>query len=265
MNKICVFAKNKNTYFANRLREEVGERVSFFDPWSDFELPEADTYIARTTGVYGNDLDLLMMKSLPAGKVINPYQVLTRFRSKPVQYNWFDQNDFPALPWISLKDADPITVEKFFRLYPEAVVKPFVGQGGWGIEAHTWSSYKSWWKKKKGCDENYLLQPLIKGASEYRYIFIKGKDPVILKRKASSGVAANFQKEGTAETAELPAVFAEVLNSLVEKSEAIYGAIDLFDQSGSPLILELNTVPGLEQAEKVSGRNLMKDLLRTYL
>jgi glutathione synthase/RimK-type ligase-like ATP-grasp enzyme len=256
MNKFCVVAKNKETYFIKRLIEEVGE-VDLFDPWSDLVLPEAEKYIVRTTGIYGNDLDLLMINTLPSERLVNPLPILKRFRSKNTQYEWFDQLDLPCLPWMSLKGTNLVTVEKFFRLYPEVVVKPFNGQGGWGIEALKWDNFKSW-KKKKAQDEDYLIQPFIKNATEYRYFFIKGENPVVLQRHAKTGIAANFQREGEATLVTFPIDHKEVVERLIERSGALYGAIDLLIYDERLIILELNAVPGIEQLEKVSGLNVMK-------
>jgi glutathione synthase/RimK-type ligase-like ATP-grasp enzyme len=260
MNKIAVVAKNKSTYFIRRLIEEVGQDVVLFDPWSDLEFPQASKYLVRTTGVYGNDLDLLMLKAVAADKIVNPLSVLQRFRSKNSQYEWFDEKGIPHLHWIFVKGSDLITVEKFFRLYPELIVKPLRGQGGWGVEALTWDKYKSW-KKNKGQDEDYLLQPFIKNATEYRYFFMKDSAPIVLERTSKSGVAANFQREGAAKLSDLPLEFQPMMENLIQKSGANYGAVDLIVQDGRPYVLELNAVPGIEQLEKVSGQNIMKELL----
>jgi glutathione synthase/RimK-type ligase-like ATP-grasp enzyme len=261
MNKICVVAKNKDTYFVKRLIEEVGDEVVLFDPWSDFHFPSAEKYLVRSSGIYGNDLDLMFLKSVSPEKVTNPLPVLQRFRTKSSQYDWFEEREIPSLPWIHVKGTDLITIEKFFRLYPELIVKPLRGQGGWGIEALTWDLFKKW-KKKKGSDEEYLLQPFIKNAVEYRYFFLKDSRPVVLERKSKSGIAANFQRQGEAKIANLPEEFQKIVDDLIAKSGAVYGAIDMLVQDGRLFILELNAVPGIEQAEKVSGRNLMQDILK---
>jgi glutathione synthase/RimK-type ligase-like ATP-grasp enzyme len=256
MNKICVIAKNKQTYFVNRLIEEVGQSVELFDPWSDHEFPQADLYIARTTGIYHSDLDLMMMKSLKA--LYNPYEVLKRFRSKSSQFMWMEELDLPILPWISLKNVDAITAEKFTVLYPEVVVKPDIGQGGWGLEVLRRETLKSWMKKH---DSDYLLQPFIKGALELRYFFMKGMKPIVLKRMAKTGIAANFKNAGQAEISELPAEYQNDLDKLISHSGAHYGAIDLLIDHGRLYILELNSVPGIQQLEQVSGQNIIHQFL----
>lgn len=262
MNKLVIIAKNKQTYFIEKLTKEVGgDNARLFDPWIDLEMPVADHYLVRTTGVYGSELDLLMLQGLPQDRVINPLEALKNFRSKSVQYSWFDEHDFPALHWLPLQGTDLLTIERFFRLYPRVVVKPLIGQGGWGIEVLTWATFKSWWKKKKGRDESYLIQPLISGARELRYFFIKNTFNVCLERKSKSGIAANFKLQGSAIQTELPAEFQEMIDQLIEMSGALYGAIDLLIDDGRPVILELNTVPGIEQLEEVTGLNIIQKLL----
>lgn len=261
MNKLCVVAKNKETYFIKRLIEEVGQGVVLFDPWSDYELPEASVYLVRTTGVYRSELDLMLLKTLPAEKIVNNLNSLIKFRTKNHQYEWFESENLPALPWLSLKGKELITVEKFFRLYPEAVVKPLTGQGGWGVEGLSWEKFKSW-KKSLGQDDDYLLQPFIKNAIELRYFFIKGTRPIVLERKSKSGLAANFRKQGEAKLSALPIELEPMLNEVVDKSSLIYGAVDLIIKDGHPYILEVNSVPGIEQLEKVSGINVLRPLIR---
>lgn len=262
MNKLCIIAKNKNTYFVKRLIEEVGEgSVQVFDPWSDPVLPESGCYLARTTGVYKNDLDLAFIGSLPSDKVVNPYSSLKLFRSKKSQYEWFEQFNFPCLPWLYLKDLDPLTIEKFCILYPQILVKPNLGQGGWGIQVFSKDELLSWCRKqKKMGDEDYILQPYISKAVEFRYFFIKKQKPIVLQRKPGSGVAANFRQIGEAVLSDLP-FGNDLLEGLIENSGAFYGAIDLFIQDGEILILELNTAPGIEQLEQVSGKNVARMLL----
>ena len=263
MNEITVIAKNKNTYFIKRLIEELKQRVVVFDPWSDFEFPTAGTYISRTTGVYGSDLDLLILKSLPTLSVFNPHDVLKLFRSKCSQYKWFEDEGLPVLPWLSLKESDLVTVEKFFRLYPEVIVKPLIGQGGWGIEALTWDSFRTW-KKRKGKDQEYLIQPFLQNSTEYRYFFIKGAPPFILERKSKTGIVANFTRQGEAFVANLSDEWHEIMIDLIHKSGAHYGAIDFLVKDNRPYVLELNSVPGIEQLEKVTGRNVIKELIKSF-
>jgi|GEM_PF-1474763 len=262
MNKICVVAKNKETYFIKRLTEEVGQGLLMFNPWEDLEFPSADFYLSRCTGVYGSDLDLVFLKTVNS-KLINNYHSLNLFRSKKTQYEWFENETIPCLPWISLQGQDLVTVEKFFRLYPESVVKPIVGQGGWGVEKLKWDEFKAW-RKKKNSDDRYLLQPLIKEGREFRTFFIRGGKSWTLERRNPSGVAANFRNQGEASLTELPFEANLEIKRLVQLSTAHYGAIDFIIKDGVISILELNISPGVEQLEKVSGENVIRELVESF-
>lgn len=265
MNKICVVTKTKKTYFIDRLIEEVGE-VDLFDPWSDLELPVADVYLSRTTGVYQSDLDLLILKSLPQDKVINSVNSMTLFRSKSSQYYKYEENFISCLPWLPLKGMDPVMAEKFSVLYPEVLVKPDKGQGGWGIEVLKRDSLKAWLKKqKRKGDDDYVLQPFIKHAKEFRYFFIKGQSPIVLARESRSGATANFKQSGFAEVSEIPEEHKAEIEKLVNLSGAHYGAIDLLVKDNLMWVLELNIAPGIEQLEKVTGQNIIQSLVKSFL
>jgi glutathione synthase/RimK-type ligase-like ATP-grasp enzyme len=265
MNKLIVFAKNKNTYFIKRLIEEVDFGVELFDPWSDFELPRGDFYLVRTTGVYQSDLDLLILKSLPQDKISNPLATIDIFRSKKNQYLWLESHGYPILPWIDLSKTDDIQKERFFRLYPEVVSKPIFGQGGWGIELFNWDKFKGWWKRKKGKDESYLIQPYIKNAKEFRGFFIQGHPMIFLERRAQHSIAANFTQSGNAAWVEIEERYKGLLEQLARESGAFYGAIDFFIQEEQLILLELNAVPGIEQLERVTGKNIMKELCEGFI
>jgi glutathione synthase/RimK-type ligase-like ATP-grasp enzyme len=262
MNKLVVVTKNPNTYFLERLTGEVGnDALVFFNPWTDAFFPKAEKYLVRTTGVYGSDLDLLMLQSLDSRQIVNSLNSLRRFRSKSLQYSWFDDHDFPTAPWINLKGASLLTIEKFFRLFPFAVVKPDIGQGGWGVDLFNWERFKGWWKKMQGKDESYILQAFIGEATELRYFFIKDEFSLVLERKTKNGITANFKKSGEAFVSTLANEYRDIIERMIQASEAQYGAIDLLIKDGQLFILELNSVPGIEQLEKVSGENIIRLLL----
>ena len=254
-------AKNKETYFTKRLTEEVGQALLFFNPWQDFQVPEAQKYLIRTTGVYGSDLDLHILATLPAQQLINPLPSLKIFRSKLTQYEWMEERNFKVPEWINLNGVDVLNVEKFFRLFPSGLVKPHIGQGGWGIEGMNWENFKTWWKKKRGVDESFILQKFIPSALELRCFFIKGLPHIVLERRSKSNIAANFKQQGLAKLATLPYGLESIVAKLIFESGLDYGAIDLLIEGDQVYFLDINSVPGIEQLEQVSGQNIIRNLL----
>jgi glutathione synthase/RimK-type ligase-like ATP-grasp enzyme len=80
-----------------------------------------------------------------------------------------------------------------------------------------------------------------------------------------SGVTANFTQQGIATLSTLPQDYSQILEKCVQRSGAFYGAIDLLVQDGHPYVLEINSVPGIEQLEKVSGRNVIKEFVHGFM
>src|SRR5690349_8413184 len=102
MNKLSVLSENVKTYFIKRLIEEVGESLSIHDP-RESSGPFSEKILVRTTGVNRDDRDLAFLKALPLpSKIFNPLRSLEIFRSKNSQYDFFQKNHLPHLPWRDL-------------------------------------------------------------------------------------------------------------------------------------------------------------------
>ena len=136
------------------------------------------------------------------------------------------------------------------------LVKPDVGQGGWGIKIVSREQWPSWFKNQR--DMSYVVQPYLKDCLEWRVFFIQD-ELVSLKRKGA-GVAANFKQGGEAVSISLPFEIEKEVRRLIQVSGAFYGGIDILQDQKGFYFLELNAVPGIEQAEKVSNINLMSRL-----
>lgn len=249
MNKLLVVAKNPETYFIKRLIEEVGQQtIVLFNPWKDQNPQGFDRILFRSSGIYHSDADLDFVRkaSVP---VLNPLESLLRFRSKSSQYQWFKEQSHPHIPWQWLKDFTGGT--GWF------LVKPDLGQGGWGIQVLTSSQMLSFKEQQmvKG-DLSWLVQPYVE-ATEYR-VFFMGEDRFTLKRSAGEGkVASNFSQEGLAELVTMPAHMVSMVERLIKESGAYYGAIDLLDPDEGPVVLEVNMVPGIEQLEQLTHLNII--------
>ena len=63
---------------------------------------------------------------------------------------------------------------------------------------------------------------------------------------------------------QLPPEASSEIQRLIEMSKAHYGAIDLIIKDGIISILELNIAPGVEQLEKVTGENVVRELVESF-
>lgn len=273
MNKILVLAKNKKTYFIKRLIEVVGlERLILFDPWS--EAPPKDTDIekilVRTTGVYTPQEDLTFLKSQTfTAHIINPLESLEIFRSKLNQYKYFQQQNISHFPWLNLLESEEEELVSFLRKHPAEryLIKPHRGQGGWGIETFTSQEILNWFRARKSSegDLEYLLQIYYENVPELRFFFIGEDYSITLQRQKTPGHAqANFGQGGEAHQVEDHPEFWPLLKKIRSDFPLSYGAIDALLIKGRPVILEVNTTPGIEQLEQVSGQNVMKRLTAKF-
>ena len=259
MNNFLILTRNTDTYFIKRLIEEVGEEVGFVGPHSSVQ--SAGRVLSRWSGVYRDDSDLTFLKRFKC-PIINPLYALEIFRSKERQYEFFNQHSLPCLPWVSFERYQ----SEFASSFPELLVKPDRGQGGWGIEVHDRFSLEEWREQRKlAGDTQWVIQPFIKSPRELRIFFI-GEEVFCLERLPVSGqVRANYRQDGEAKVVKLDTKLEVLVLDLIAKSKAVYGAIDLLLIEEEVYILELNTVPGIEQLEKVTGLNIMQKLVAKFL
>ena len=248
MNKLCVVTRNQETYFIKRLTEEVRELV-FWNPWENAGLPDAETYLVRTSGVYGDDRDLDLLRNSPH-TVINPVSSHELLRDKAKQFLFLERKGFHLIPWNTLDGRGDFLPEKI-------LIKPIRGQGGWGIRVMNQEEFLKW--EKKTTDRSWLVQPYLENVKELR-LFFCGDEEVLLERTGE--IAANFTQGGSARMIPVPSELSELGEEIRMITGLRYGAIDLFEtEKGEHLILEINPVPGIEQLEKVSGLNIVRKVI----
>ncbi len=269
MNKLIVIAKNKKTFFLERLTKELGkQKLSIFDPWGDEwgrEIISSDPtcpVLVRSTGVYGDDKDLDFLRDLKHDLIINPLRSLEIFREKNLQYSCFGNLGIPRLPWINLKTSSLIEVHSFLSTSSEEIlIKPNRGQGGRGIRKFLKSEFVEWYQNSRDLD--FVLQPYISQMHEYRLFFIGDDFHITLERfKNKNEVVANFYKQSEARLVKTPDFCLDILNQVKNSFFLDYGALDILKFKDQIFLLEVNTVPGIEQLEEKSGHNVMSYLLR---
>ncbi len=137
------------------------------------------------------------------------------------------------------------------------VIKLLEGTQGLGVVlADTKSAAKSVIEAFSSLKANILIQEFIKEAkgSDLRAIVVNGKVVAAMKRQGADGeFRSNLHQGGHAQTVELTAR---------EKSTAIKAAkamglgvagVDMLPSKRGPLILEINSSPGLEGIEQTTG------------
>ncbi|HLW56804.1 MAG TPA: hypothetical protein VKY27_05430 [Bacteriovoracaceae bacterium] len=268
MNKLQILAKNSHTFFIDRVKEEaelLGVEVGIINPWLEriYQTNDQEVFLVRTTAIHGTDDDLNFIEEFNL-KTLPSLKALRVLRTKPHQFAYFESLDIAHLPWLNLLTSSEEEILAFAQDKKKLLIKPQRGQGGWGVRVFLGvEELLAWWRVSS--DREYLLQPYIEEHEEVR-VFFMGKTFLALKR-LKKGVAANFRQEGEAIAISVPLELEKIVEKIRQDLDLPYGAADflLYAPKGTPYLLEMNLVPGIEQLEGVTGRNIAQELLSIFL
>jgi ribosomal protein S6--L-glutamate ligase len=140
---------------------------------------------------------------------------------------------------------------------PPVVVKVLEGAQGLGVVlAETKKAAESVIAAFRQLDANILVQEFIKEArgADIRALVVGGKVVAAMKRQAPPGeFRSNLHRGGRAETVKLtPAERATAVRA-ARTMELNVAGVDMVRSDGGPMVLEVNSSPGLEGIEGVSG------------
>jgi len=257
MNKLIILAKNPNTYFIKRLRQEWdGDLIVTHEFSATFD----NVILVRNPGIYRDDSDLAFLNK-SYSKVINTVPMLWLTRSKWDQYNKLIIPGLSFPPTLDLRLATEDEIKSFSeglgaRAY---CLKPHYGQGGWGVRVcEKGDLFKTVQDLQ---DREFILQPYVEHSEERRCVFF-GSDYYFMK-KIKGGYLGNHAQGAEAERLALDDEFLKRVQPFIREHQLFYGAFDyLVTDKGEYHLLELNLVPGTEQLESVHGTKVMEKFSR---
>ncbi len=157
---------------------------------------------------------------------------------------------------------DPKQTEEVLDLAGGApvVIKLLEGTQGIGVVlADTKRSAKSVVEAFRGAGVNILVQEFIKeaGGTDIRAIVIGGKVVAAMKRTGAAGdFRSNLHRGGTAEIIKLTA---KERTTAIKSAKAMglnVCGVDMLRADRGPVVMEVNSSPGLEGVEKATGLNI---------
>jgi len=137
------------------------------------------------------------------------------------------------------------------------VIKLLEGTQGIGVVmAETHQAAKSVIEAFRGLDANILVQEFIKEAegADVRCFVVGGKVIAAMKRQGADGeFRSNLHRGGKAETVKLtPEERSTAVRSVKAMGLRVAG-VDLLRSNHGPVVMEINSSPGLEGIEKTTG------------
>jgi ribosomal protein S6--L-glutamate ligase len=145
------------------------------------------------------------------------------------------------------------------------VVKLLEGTQGVGVVlAETNAAAESVIEAFHGLEQNILIQEFIKEAKggDYR-AFVVGKRVVAaMKRQAVKGeFRSNLHRGGTAAAVELPADYVRTALAATRALGLRVAGVDMIESGDGPMVMEVNSSPGLEGIEKATGIDVAKKIV----
>jgi ribosomal protein S6--L-glutamate ligase len=146
------------------------------------------------------------------------------------------------------------------------IIKLLEGTQGLGVVlAETKNAAESVIEAFNGLQARVIIQEFIKeaGGADIRVLVVDGHVVGAMKRQGKEGeFRSNLHRGGSASIIELTD---EEENAAIKAAKVMglgVAGVDLLQSSRGPLILEVNSSPGLEGIEKATGKDIAKTIIR---
>ncbi|WP_291724908.1 30S ribosomal protein S6--L-glutamate ligase [Bernardetia sp.] len=272
--KIAVLSTNKNLYSTKRLVEAIEQKgheaFVINHTKCHFRMEEGSPQIFHRKKLLSH-FDAIIPRigasvTYLGTAVVRQFEMQGTFSVNSSQSILQSRDKLRSLQLLSKTDVGiPKTV---FAKYPKnaevdmllnevggtpVVIKVLQGTQGLGVVlADTEQSAKSTIEAFSGLKENILIQEFIKeaGGADVRAFVVAGKVVGSMKRQGKEGeFRSNLHRGGKSEVIELSEVEKQTAIKAAKAMDLSMAGVDILLSSRGPLILEVNSSPGLEGIE----------------
>ncbi|WP_336067805.1 30S ribosomal protein S6--L-glutamate ligase [Mesoflavibacter sp. CH_XMU1404-2] len=151
---------------------------------------------------------------------------------------------------------------------PPVIIKLLEGTQGLGVVlAETKNAAESVLEAFNGLQARVIVQEFIKEAkgADLRALIVDGQVVGAMKRQGKEGeFRSNLHRGGSAQIIKLSEAELRLAMNASRALKLPVCGVDMLQSSRGPLLLEINSTPGLEGIEKATGKNIAKSII-TYL
>jgi ribosomal protein S6--L-glutamate ligase len=148
------------------------------------------------------------------------------------------------------------------------IIKLLEGTQGLGVVlAETKSAAESVLEAFNGLEARVIVQEFIKEAkgADIRALIVDGQVVGAMKRQGKEGeFRSNLHRGGTAEVISLNEQETQLAINAAKVLKLPVCGVDMLQSARGPLLLEVNSTPGLEGIEEASGQNIAENII-TYI
>src|SRR5438067_5055759 len=188
---------------------------------------------------------------------VNESQAIARSRDKLRCLQILSRHDIGMPPTVYTRQVDhvPVCIDRADG--PPVVVKLLEGTQGIGVVlAETAATANSVIEAFHGLDQNILIQKYIREAngSDIRALVVGKKVVAAMRREAVAGeFRANIHRGGKAKKVLLSADYRKTALAAARVLGLRVAGVDLIESNDGPMVMEVNSSPGLEGIHKTTG------------
>jgi ribosomal protein S6--L-glutamate ligase len=188
---------------------------------------------------------------------LNESQAIARSRDKLRCLQILSRHDIGLPPTVYTRQADHVggCIDRVEG--PPVVVKLLQGTQGIGVVlAETARAASSVIEAFHGLDQNILIQKFIREAkgSDIRALVVGRRVVAAMRRQAVAGeFRSNLHRGGTARKVRLPAEYRKTALAAARVLGLRLAGVDMIESDEGPMVMEVNSSPGLEGIEKTTG------------
>lgn len=283
--KIGLLASNRDLYSNRRIMESgflLGHEMVFLNVQHCYMKMDAETpEIHYRGGKILNDFDAIIPRLKPSmtfygcalvrqfdsigSAIINKAEAITQSRDKLYSSQLFSKHGI-AIPTTGFANS-PLETKELIEMVNGAplIIKLLESTQGKGVVlAETNKAAESVINAFKSLKTNILVQEFIKeaGGRDIRCFVINGKIVAAIERVAVKGeFRANIHQGGTANVIKLTADEKKLAIKAAKVLNLEVAGVDLIRSNKGPLLLEVNSSPGLEGIEKATGKDISRILI----
>jgi ribosomal protein S6--L-glutamate ligase len=188
---------------------------------------------------------------------LNESQAIARSRDKLRCLQILSRHDLAVPPTIYTRQADHVPGCIDGVDGPPVVVKLLEGTQGIGvILAESTQAASSVIEAFHGLDQNILIQKFIREAkgADIRALVVGRRVVAAMKRQAVAGeFRSNLHRGGTAKKVRLPADYRKTALAAAKALGLRVAGVDLIESDEGPMVMEVNSSPGLEGIQKATA------------
>jgi ribosomal protein S6--L-glutamate ligase len=191
---------------------------------------------------------------------LNESQAIARSRDKLRCLQILSRHDIGLPPTVYTRQADHVPGCIARVDGPPVIVKLLQGTQGIGVVlAESTVAASSVVDAFHGLDQNILIQQFIKEArgSDIRALVVGRKVVGAMRRRAVAGeFRSNIHRGGKAKSVRLPAEYRRTALAAARVLGLRLAGVDMIESAHGPMIMEVNSSPGLEGIEKATGLDI---------